>query len=219
MAAHNRILKRAREVLAIEIEGIENIAQNIDEPFVKTVKLILSCEGKLVFAGMGKAGIVGRKIASTLSSTGTPAVSLNPADAVHGDVGIITGEDIVVAISNSGETEEVLRMLPIVRKAGAKVISMTGNVKSRIAGMSDIALNCSVKKEACPLGLAPTASSTAALALGDALAMVLLDERGFGEKDFARSHPAGSLGRKSARTGKVKNAAFNKKKAVPVPKR
>lgn len=194
----SRVRKRAQEVLRIEIEGLENVLRNMDEALVEAVGLIASCRGTVFLTGMGKAGIVGRKIASTLSSTGTPAVHLNPAEAVHGDIGMVRGEDIVIAISNSGETEEVLKVIPIVKSAGAKVISMTGNMTSRIAGLSDIRLNCAVRREACPLGLAPTASSTAALAMGDAIAMAVLDERGFKKGDFARSHPAGELGRKAS---------------------
>jgi arabinose-5-phosphate isomerase len=195
----SRIKKRAREVLRIEIEAIENILLHIDEGFIASVEMILSCRGTVFITGMGKAGIVGRKIASTLSSTGTPSVPFNPAEAVHGDVGMVRSGDVVIAISNSGETEEVLKVIPIVKAAGAKVISITGSLKSSIAQMSDIVLDCSVRREACPLGLAPTASSTAALALGDAIAMSVLDERGFKKGDFARSHPAGELGRKALR--------------------
>lgn len=194
---HSRIKKRAGEVLRIEIEGIENILQNIDDGFVAAVEMLLSCGGTVFLTGMGKAGIVGRKIASTLSSTGTPSVPFNPAEAVHGDVGMVRRGDVIIAISNSGETEEVLKVIPIVKKAGASVICLTGNLKSSMASLSDVVLNCSVRREACPMGLAPTASSTAALALGDALAMAVLDERGFKKGDFARSHPAGELGKKA----------------------
>ena len=196
---NSRIKRRAREVLRIEIEGLENILQNIDDGFVRAVEMIVACRGTVFLTGMGKAGIVGRKIASTLSSTGTPAVALNPAEAVHGDVGMVRREDVVIAISNSGETDEVLKVIPIIKRAGAKVISITGNPESSMAAMSDIALNCSVRREACPMGLAPTASSTAALALGDAIAMSVLDERGFKKDDFARSHPAGELGKRASR--------------------
>ncbi len=194
-----RILKRARDVFRIEVEGLENVLQNIDDGFVSAVGMILSCKGTVFITGMGKAGIVGKKIASTFSSTGTPSVAFNPAEAVHGDVGMVRAEDIVIAISNSGETEEVLKVLPIVREAGAKIICITGDLKSSISGMSDVVINCAVRREACPMGLAPTASSTAALALGDALAMAVLDERGFKKMDFARSHPAGALGKKAAK--------------------
>ncbi len=195
----SRIRNRGSEVLRIEIEGIENVLANIGEGFVEAVEMVLSCKGTIFLTGMGKAGIVGRKIASTFSSTGTPAVSFNPAEAVHGDVGMVRDGDVVIAVSNSGETEEVLKVIPIVKNAGAEVISITGNIKSSIALMSDIALDCSVRREACPMGLAPTASSTAALALGDAIVMAVLDERGFNRADFARSHPAGELGKRAAK--------------------
>ncbi|GAF80305.1 unnamed protein product [marine sediment metagenome] len=192
----DKILKRAREVLRIEIEGLENVVQNLDDNFKKAVQLIYSCRGKVVVTGMGKGGIVGTKIARTLASTGTPAVDLHPGDAVHGDVGMVTKNDIVLAISNSGETEEVLRLVPLVKRIGARLISMTGNPESSLAKMSDVVMNVSVKREACPMGMAPTASTTATLALGDALAMVLLDKRGFREDDYAMYHPGGEIGKK-----------------------
>ena len=192
----DKVLRRAREVLGIEKEAIEDVSQNLNDSFKEAVEHIYSCQGKVVVTGMGKAGIVGRKIAATLASTGTPAVSLHPAEAVHGDVGIVTRNDIVLAISNSGETEEVLRLIPLIRKIGVEVISMTGNLQSRLAKMSDVVLNVSVRREACPMGLVPTASTTATLAVGDALAMVLLDKRGFQREEYAVYHPGGELGKK-----------------------
>lgn len=189
------VLRRAKEVLRIEKEAIESVAVNLDSNFKKAVEIICSSDGKVVITGMGKAGIVGRKIAATLASTGTPAVTLHPAEAVHGDMGIVTREDVVLAISNSGETEEVLRIVPIIQKIGARLIAITGNVESSLAEKSNVVLNVSVPKEACPMGLVPTASTTATLALGDALAMVLLDIRGFQKSDLAKFHPAGSIGK------------------------
>lgn len=200
----DKIISRGKDVLRIEAEAIENVAQNLGESFKDAVHLIYACKGKVVITGMGKAGIVGTKIARTLASTGTPAVTLHPGDAIHGDVGIVTENDIVLAISNSGETEEVLRIIPLIRRIGAGLISMTGNTASSLAKMSDIILNTGVKREACPMGMIPTASTTAALALGDALAMVLLDKRGFRENDYALYHPGGELGKKLKKPEKKK---------------
>lgn len=190
------MIKRAKEVLKIEAEAISSLIKRIDKNFEKAVRLILSCKGKVVVTGMGKPGIIGAKISATLSSTGTPSLSLHPADAIHGDLGRVTKDDVVIAISNSGETEEILRLLPTLRKIGAKIIGMTGNLKSTLAKYSDVILDVGVKKEACPMGLAPTASTTAMLALGDALAIALLEERGFKEEDFAFFHPGGALGKR-----------------------
>ena len=194
--AGDKILSRAREVLKIEEEAINNVAQNLDDNFKEAVRLIYSCSGKVVVTGMGKGGIIGRKIAATLASTGTPAVSLHPADAIHGDVGLVTGNDVVLAISNSGETEEVLRLIPLIKRIGVRLISMTGSLESSLAKESDVVLNVAVRREACPMGLVPTASTTAILALGDAIAMVLLDKRGFRRDDYALYHPGGELGKK-----------------------
>ena len=197
----DKIISRARDVLRIEAEGIENVAQNLDDNFKNAVQIIYSCKGKVVITGMGKGGIVGTKIARTFASTGTPALTLHPGDAIHGDVGVVTENDVVLAISNSGETEEVLRIIPLIRRIGASVISMTGNISSSLARMSDVVLNTGVKREACPMGIIPTASTTATLALGDALAMVLLDKRGFKMDDYALYHPGGELGKRlKART-------------------
>lgn len=190
------MIRRAKEVLKIEAEAISSLIKRLDKNFEKTVSLILACKGKVVVAGMGKPGIIGEKISATLSSTGTPSLSLHPADAIHGDLGRVTKDDIVIAISNSGETEEISRLLPILKKIGAKIIAMTGNLKSTLAKHSDVILDVGVKKEACPFGLAPTASTTAMLAMGDALAIALLEKRGFKVEDFAFYHPGGTLGRR-----------------------
>lgn len=189
-------LTLARNVLRIEAREIEALAQRLDQNFAQAVDLILLCVGRVVVSGMGKSGHIAGKIASTLASTGTPAFFMHPAEASHGDLGMITPSDIVIAISYSGETEELLDILPLIKRMNAKLISITGNEKSTLAVEADIHLNAYVSQEACPLGLAPTASTTAALALGDALAVAVLDRRGFSAEDFARSHPGGSLGRR-----------------------
>ncbi len=189
-------LELAREVLRIEAREVEAIAQRLDNSFQRAVELILQCRGRVVVSGIGKSGHVANKIAATLASTGTPAFFMHSAEAVHGDLGMITADDIVLMLSNSGEGSELLTIVPFLRRMGAKLISMTGNADSTLAKEADVHLDASVTQEACPLGLAPTASTTAALALGDALAVVLLDARGFSEEDFARSHPGGVLGRR-----------------------
>jgi arabinose-5-phosphate isomerase len=190
------MIRRAREVLRIEAAAVSSLIQRVDRNFEKAVKLMLGCKGKVVVTGMGKPGFIGAKISATMSSTGTPSLYLHPADAIHGDLGRVTKDDVVVAISNSGETEEIVRLLPTLRKIGARIIAITGNMDSSLAKHSDVALNVAVKKEACPLNLAPTASTTAMLAMGDALAIALLDKRGFRERDFAFYHPGGSLGKR-----------------------
>jgi len=189
-------LDLAREVLRIEARAVEALAERLDDAFQRTVDCILQCRGRVVVSGMGKSGHVGRKIASTLASTGTPAFFMHPAEASHGDLGMITGADVVLAISYSGESGELLAIVPLLKRMGAKLISMTGNAGSTLAMESDVHLDAGVSQEACSLGLAPTASTTAALALGDALAVTLLDARGFSAEDFARSHPGGALGRR-----------------------
>jgi arabinose-5-phosphate isomerase len=189
-------LELAREVLRIEAREVEAVAQRLDDSFQRAVELILQCRGRVVVSGIGKSGHVANKIAATLASTGTPAFFMHSAEAVHGDLGMITADDIVLMLSNSGEGSELLTIVPFLRRMGAKLISMTGNADSTLAKEADVHLDASVTQEACPLGLAPTASTTAALALGDALAVVLLDARGFSEEDFARSHPGGVLGRR-----------------------
>lgn len=189
-------IQLAKQVLQIEAQEIEALAQRLDQSFANAVQLILQCQGRVVVSGMGKSGHIARKIAATLSSTGTPAFFMHPAEANHGDLGMMTGKDILIALSHSGESEELVSILPHLKRLGAQVISLTGNTQSTLALRSDVHLDAHVSKEACSLGLAPTASTTVALALGDALAVATLDQRGFSAEDFARSHPGGSLGRK-----------------------
>ncbi|MGH7831242.1 MAG: KpsF/GutQ family sugar-phosphate isomerase [Candidatus Binatia bacterium] len=196
MAESGKILKRARAVLDIEARGILSLVQRLDESFVEAVDLLYNCRGKVIVTGLGKSGLICRKIAATLSSTGTPSLFLHAGDGVHGDLGMIMKDDVVLAISNSGETEEILTLVPIIKRFGVKLIAMTGNHKSTLSRAADVVLDAGVKDEACPLGLSPTASTTAALALGDALAVVLLERKGFKEEDFALRHPGGILGRK-----------------------
>jgi arabinose-5-phosphate isomerase len=196
LSASSRALELAREVLAIEAGAVQALAQRIGDDFLRALNLILSCEGRVIVSGMGKSGHIARKIAATLSSTGTPAYFVHPAEAAHGDLGMITGKDVLIALSYSGESQELLAIVPIVKRLGARLISLTGKPESALAREADVHLNGAVDKEACPLGLAPTTSTTAALALGDALAVALLDARGFGAEDFARSHPGGALGRR-----------------------
>ncbi len=186
----------AKKVLETEAEALMALAQRIDENFDKAIELILGCKGRVIVTGMGKPGFIAGKIAATLASTGTPSLSIHPADAIHGDLGMVTKDDVVIAISNSGETEEVVRLLSTIKKIGARLIGMTGNVGSTLARYSDVILDVSVEQEACPLGLAPTTSTTAALAMGDAIAVVLIKKRKFEQKDFAFYHPGGSLGKK-----------------------
>lgn len=190
------MLERAKETLKLEAAAVEELVPRVDEHFASAVQMIMDCHGRTVVTGMGKSGLVGRKIAATLASTGTPALYLHPAEGVHGDLGMVTQEDVVLALSNSGETAEVLHILPSLRRIGAKIIAMVGNPDSTLAKNADVVLNVGVQKEACPLGLAPTSSTTAALAFGDALAMELLSARKFTADQFAIFHPGGSLGRK-----------------------
>jgi arabinose-5-phosphate isomerase len=189
-------IELARQVLLIEAHAVEALAQRLDANFQRAIELILQCSGRVVVSGMGKSGHIANKIASTLASTGTPAFFMHPAEASHGDLGMIIKDDVVLMLSNSGEGDELLAIVPLIKRMGAKLISMTGNSASTLAKEADIHLDAAVDQEACPLGLAPTASTTAALALGDALAVVLLDIRGFNKEDFARSHPGGILGRR-----------------------
>ncbi len=190
------ILEEARRVIRTEADALSAMADRIDSSFEEAVRLILASKGRVVVSGMGKSGLVGQKIASTMASTGTPAFFLHPAEGIHGDLGMLMTGDVVIAISNSGETEELLRILPVVKRLGAHLIGMSGNQNSTLARSSDVFLDVSVKEEACPLGLAPTASTTATLAMGDALAVSLLVQRGFKAEDFAIFHPGGSLGKK-----------------------
>lgn len=189
-------LALAREVLRLEASEIQALATRLGEEFTQAVKLLLNCQGRVVVTGMGKSGHIGGKIASTLASTGTPAFFMHPAEASHGDLGMITKGDVVIALSNSGESDEVLAILPAIKRLGAHIIAITGNDNSTLAKSADVHLSAHVEKEACPLGLAPTSSTTVALALGDALALCVLDLRDFTAEDFARSHPGGSLGRR-----------------------
>ena len=189
-------LQLARNVLSIEAREIEALAKRLDANFEAAVQLILHCQGRVVVSGMGKSGHVGGKIAATLASTGTPAFFMHPAEASHGDLGMITAGDVVIALSNSGESDELLNIVPTIKRLGAKIISITGAANSTLAKESDVHLSAEVSQEACPLGLSPTASTTAALALGDALAVCVLDCRDFSAEDFARSHPGGSIGRR-----------------------
>lgn len=195
-AADADLIELAREVLRIEAAAVNALSLRLGAAFVRSVHLILECRGRVVVSGIGKSGHVARKIASTLASTGTPAFFVHPAEASHGDLGMVTAEDVVIGISYSGESAELLSVVPLLKRQGARLIAMTGRPQSSLARHADIHLDASVEKEACPMGLAPTASTTAALALGDALAVALLTARGFGPEDFARSHPGGKLGRR-----------------------
>jgi arabinose-5-phosphate isomerase len=188
-------LKRAADVLRVESDGILSMIERLDESFTRAIELLRDCRGKVVVTGLGKSGLICRKIAATLASTGTPAFFLHAGDGVHGDLGMVMKGDVILALSNSGETDEIMNLLPHFKLNGIKLIAMTGNPESSLAKAGDVVLNVGVK-EACPLGLAPTASTTVALAMGDALAVVLLEEKGFREADFALRHPGGILGRK-----------------------
>ncbi|MFO1317337.1 MAG: KpsF/GutQ family sugar-phosphate isomerase [Burkholderiales bacterium] len=191
-----RALALARQVLATEAAAITAIAARLGAPFVAALSLILNCRGRVVVSGIGKSGHVARKLAATLASTGTPAFFVHASEAAHGDLGMITPDDVVVVLSNSGETDELVSLLPHLKREGARIVALTGNEQSSLAQAADVHLDAAVDAEACPLGLAPTASTTAALALGDALALALLEARGFSAEDFARSHPGGTLGRR-----------------------
>ncbi|OWW22340.1 KpsF/GutQ family sugar-phosphate isomerase [Noviherbaspirillum denitrificans] len=195
-----RALELARETIQIETDALlalkARLSDSPDDSFAKAMALLIQCTGRVVVSGIGKSGHIARKIAATLASTGTPALFVHAAEALHGDLGMITDNDVVIAISYSGEAAEFVSIIPIIKRMGAKLIAMTGNDASRLAQLADVHLNVRVDKEACPLNLAPTASTTATLAMGDALAVALLDARGFREEDFARSHPGGALGRR-----------------------
>ena len=190
------VLARARDVLETEAAAVQRLVGRLGEAFVAAHDAILASKGRVVVTGMGKSGHVGGKIASTLASTGTPAFFMHPGEASHGDLGMIVADDVVIAISNSGESEEILRILPLIKRRGAKVVAITGRPQSTLAREADVHLDAGVEKEACPMNLAPTASTTAVLALGDALAVALLESRGFGSEDYALAHPGGTLGRK-----------------------
>jgi len=199
-------LSLARKVLQTEAAAILALVDRLDARFVRAVELLRDCRGRVVVTGMGKSGIIARKIAATLASTGTPAFFLHPAEAIHGDLGVIQAGDIVVALSHSGETDEILRLLETIRRGGAGIIAITGQPGSTLGQFADVALDCHVAEEACPLNLVPTASTTAALALGDALAMTLLVEKGFRAEDFANLHPGGKLGKRLMRVEQLMHA-------------
>ena len=190
------ILKKARKVLEIEAQGITRLVDKLGQDFCEAVHLLRRCQGKVVVTGVGKSGLICQKIAATLASTGTPAIFLHAVDGFHGDLGVLTRQDVVMAVSNSGETEEVNRLLPPIKRLGVPLIALTGKPSSTLARQGDVVIDTGVKEEACPMNLVPTASTTAALAIGDALAIVLLGERGFKEEDFALLHPGGVLGKR-----------------------
>lgn len=191
-----RVREAGRKVVRIESQAIAALEDRIDGPFIAACRLLLACRGRVVVSGIGKSGHIARKIAATFASTGTPAFFVHPAEASHGDLGMITAKDLVLALSNSGETDELLTILPVVKRKGVPLVAMTGRTSSTLARLADVHLDVSVDEEACPLNLAPTASTTAALVMGDALAIALLEARGFTADDFAASHPAGQLGRR-----------------------
>jgi len=196
VADSERYLALARDVLDIEADAVRALKSRLGDAFLEAHRLMLATKGRVVVTGMGKSGHIGRKIASTLASTGTPAFFMHPGEASHGDLGMITADDVVLAISYSGESDEIAKILPLIKRRGAKVVAITGRAQSTLATEADVHLDAAVDKEACPLNLAPTASTTATLALGDALALVLLEARGFGSDDFAMHHPGGTLGRR-----------------------
>jgi arabinose-5-phosphate isomerase len=204
----------ARRVLETEAAAILSLVDRLDDRFATAVALLRDCHGRVIVTGMGKSGIISRKIAATLASTGTPAFFLHPAEAIHGDLGVIQADDVVVALSYSGETDELLRLLETIRRLGARLIAVTGVISSTLGQAADVALDCRVTAEACPLNLVPTASTTAALAIGDALAMTLLVEKGFREEDFANLHPGGKIGKRLMRTEQLMHSG---KQAPIVP--
>ena len=208
-------LKLAKEVIRLEAKALYSLIPRIDRRFIRAINLLVSCKGRVVVTGMGKSGIIGRKIAATLSSTGTPSLFLHPGEAIHGDLGMIIKDDLVLAISNSGETEEVVRILPYLRRTGVKIIGLTGDSSSQLARASEVVLNIGVEREACPFGLVPTTSTTVILAMGDALAMALLEKKGMSQKDFALYHPGGNLGKRLLE--RVKDVMHTGKRMPVVP--
>ena len=190
------MLQEGKRVLEIEARAVQVLIERLDERFAQAVDVLYQCKGKVIVSGMGKSGLIGQKIAATLASTGTPSFFLHPAEGVHGDLGMVARRDAMIAISNSGETQEVLQLLPFVKRMNLPVVALTGRMTSTLAKISDVVLDISVSEEACPMGLAPTASTTATLAMGDALALTLLRKRGFKQEDFAQFHPGGTLGRR-----------------------
>jgi arabinose-5-phosphate isomerase len=195
----NKTLDIARRVLHTEADAIRALTERLNGDFEKAIELLLACRGRVIVTGMGKSGIICRKIAATLSSTGTSAFFLHPAEAIHGDLGMVREDDLVIALSHSGETEELVRLLEAIRRIGAKLIALTGSPSSTLAKAADVAIDCGIAEEACPMNLVPTASTTAALAMGDAIAMTLLEHKGFKEEEFARLHPGGKLGKRLLR--------------------
>lgn len=196
MNKHAEIIEAARKVIQIEADAVEALAERLDVQFARSVEMLLACTGRVVVTGMGKSGLICQKMAATMASTGTPAIFLHPAEGVHGDLGMLMKGDVVIAVSNSGETEEITRILPIIKRMGLPLVAMTGNPGSTLARAGDVFLDISIKEEACPLQLAPTASTTVTLVMGDALAVALLLQRGFREEDFALFHPGGALGKR-----------------------
>ncbi len=208
----------AKRVLRIEAEAIAGLIDRLDERFEKAVELLYACKGRVVVTGLGKSGLIGRKLAATFSSTGTPSFFLHAGEALHGDLGMLTSDDVLVAISSSGETEELVELLESVKRLGIHLITLTANLRSTVAGASDIVLDIAVKEEACSLNLAPTASTAAALAMGDALAIALLERRGFKEEDFAALHPGGRLGKKLRRIEALMHAGEDVPRVLPAAK-
>ena len=214
-------LALARKVLQTEAAAIVALVDRLDERFDRAVRLLLDCRGRVIVTGMGKSGIICRKIAATLTSTGTPAFFLHPAEAIHGDLGVLQADDVIVALSYSGETEELLRLLETIKRLGAQLIAITGDCSSTLGRAADVALDCRVSEEACPLNLVPTASTTAALALGDALAMTLLVAKGFRQEDFANLHPGGKLGKRLMRAEQLMSGGERApivQSSAPMPK-
>jgi arabinose-5-phosphate isomerase len=208
-------LETARKVLEIEARALSELVGRLDAGFLRAVEILLACEGRVVVTGMGKSGLVGQKISATFSSTGTPSFFLHPAEALHGDLGRLVRHDVLVMLSYSGETEELLRLLDTVKRLGIPLISLTGNLQSTLAQASDVVIDVGIRQEACPLGLAPTASTTAMLAMGDALAMALLERRGFKEEDYAALHPGGELGVKLRRVENVMHTGEQVPRVAP----
>ena len=208
-------LALARKVLQTEAEAILALVNRLDDRFEDAIRILLDCRGRVIVTGMGKSGIIARKIAATLSSTGTPAFFLHPAEAIHGDLGVLQSDDVILALSNSGETEELLRLLETIKRLGARMIAMTGDCKSTLAQAADVALDCQVSEEACPMNLVPTASTTAALALGDALAMTLFVAKGFRQDDFANIHPGGKIGKRLMRVEQLMHGGDQRPMVAP----
>ncbi len=208
-------LETAKRVLRIEAEAIEGLLDRLDARFERAVDLLFQCHGRVVVSGMGKSGLIGRKIAATFTSTGTPSLFLHPAEALHGDLGVLVRDDVLLAISYGGETEEIIQLLETLKRLGVRMVTMTGNPRSTLAAASDVVLDIAVKEEACSLNLAPTASTTAALAMGDALAIALLERRGFSAEDFAALHPAGSLGKRLRRVEQLMHTGDDIPRVTP----